>query len=150
MHIEKLLPLLIAIAIFYFNYKKKKKKNAVAPKPETGGSQEVKPSPVGDFTGSLFKGFDDLFNFTQPEVQVQEQPKAVVVPPEQKKIKKQPVKDEQPVVERTTNILNEVQETQEGFNFDPRRAIIEAEIINRKYFSILSSNQAHDFKDRHF
>jgi len=150
MHIDKIFPLLIAIAILYFNAKKRSKKKVVAGKPETGGSPEANPSPSRDFAGSIFKSIDELFNLTQPEVQVHDQPKPEAVPLEKKKDGHQPVQEKLIVVEKPTNVENESHETHEDFHFDPRRAVIDAEIINRKYFSILSLNQTHDFWDRHY
>jgi hypothetical protein len=141
-HFDKIIPVVIAVALIYLNTRKKSKKQTAKPQQPSNEASEPQPATDHDVFNPLFRGLSDILNINQPV------PEAVMEPvtePEPEKIRQMPVKE--PIVQGHEDVLPHKPDiffhdtvTEPGhFEFDPRRAIIEAEIINRKYFTLLSN-----------
>ena len=134
-HLDKIVPIIIAIILVFINARKKSKKPMPISKPSQVETPIVaEKTEDSDILNPFFKSFDNLLNFSQP-LQLEE-----VKSPIQKISKKQPIKVPDISTDTTSIQIKPVLQEQiikeEHFDFNLRRAIIDAEIINRKYFSI--------------
>jgi hypothetical protein len=135
MHIEKIIPLIIAIALIYLNTRKKSKKPVTTSKTPPEKNQPSQNPPGHGVLDPFFKGIDDILNINQPVVQISPEPEPQV---KKTKQKKEPVIIEPANIQVPTAkiVLHEPLLEVEHFDFDAKRAIIDAEIMNRKYFTI--------------
>jgi len=135
-NLDKIIPIIIAIVLVFINYKKKNKKPVQITKPQPAeSSATVEKTGDSDIFNPFFRNIENLLNFTQPEnhpVEEVEEP--------QKITEKQPVKLPDAEIDTKAASIKPISTEQitnvNHFEFDLRRAIIDSEIINRKYFSI--------------
>ena len=134
-HFDKIIPVIIAVILIYLNIKKKSKKQNTAPKPASDESGTTQPSSGHETPNPFFKGLENFLDMNQPVVQTVPEPEQRVIKPKTKKETgvHEPVVNPAPV---TKPVVQEPVVDSEHFDFDARRAIIDAEIMNRKYFSI--------------
>jgi len=134
-HFDKIVPVIIAVVLIYLNTRKKSKKQSTASKPPSNEAANSQPSAGHDIFNPFFKGLDNILNINQPVVQTITEPEPQVI---QTKLKKEPVAPE-PVARQSVPanvVFHEPVVNVEHFDFDARRAFIDAEIFNRKYFTI--------------
>jgi hypothetical protein len=134
-HFEKIVPIVIAIVLIYLNARKKSKKTVNTAQTS---SDEDQPSQANSRQGIMdpfFKGLDGILNIDQPVVQKAKEAEHHI---KYSKPKKEPLPAESvnvPVPEVKLASQEPVIDA-EHFDFDVKRAIIDAEIMNRKYFTI--------------
>lgn len=133
-HLDKIIPIIIAIVLIYLNTRKKNKKvNPIATQSIANDSTVTENKEDTSIFNPIFQGLDDIINFNNPENETIEQ--VSNFEEEEEEIAEEIIS--QPT--RTTSITNKLQEQpfiEEYFEFDFKKAIIYSEIMNRKYFSL--------------